>query len=288
MQNIDIAFITRSKIYSPNNVNSDAEILRMTAENLRTKYADIRFYDEDTVDFNTINQRVIVNMCRKESSIKKLQELEKEGHIVVNSGFGIENCTRERMTRILEECGVPVPESIISDTNAEDVKRQLDEAGFKNCWIKRGESHSVHKEDVSFARHSDEAEELIREYRLRGINRVVINRHLKGDLVKFYGIRDSDFFYAFYPFEVGHSKFGQEEINGPIHHYHFDIDFLKEACQKASEAMNVDVFGGDCIVDKDGNTAIIDFNDWPSFSPCRADGSKAIADFICRKIEKSI
>jgi len=40
------------------------------------------------------------------------------------------------------------------------------------------------------------------------------------------------------------------------------------------------------IIDPEGNFSIIDFNDWPSFSPFRADATKAIAKFILAKIKK--
>ena len=39
-------------------------------------------------------------------------------------------------------------------------------------------------------------------------------------------------------------------------------------------------YGGDCIVDEDGTIRIIDFNDWPSFAPCRDTAAKYIAESI--------
>ena len=40
------------------------------------------------------------------------------------------------------------------------------------------------------------------------------------------------------------------------------------------------VYGGDCIVGEDGNIRIIDFNDWPSFAPCRNEAAPFIAKSI--------
>ncbi len=40
---------------------------------------------------------------------------------------------------------------------------------------------------------------MLQEFFLRGIKRAVINRHLDGDLIKFYGVAGTDFFYWFYP-----------------------------------------------------------------------------------------
>jgi hypothetical protein len=108
---------------------------------------------------------------------------------------------------------------------------------------------------------------------------VVINEHLEGDLIKFYVVEGTSFFYWFYP-ELNHSKFGLEAINGTIKGIPFDLEQLKSTCSRAAQVLNIRIYGGDCIVDKDGGLRIIDFNDWPSFAPCR----KAAAPFIAECI----
>ncbi|MBP5498520.1 MAG: hypothetical protein J6X81_04030, partial [Muribaculaceae bacterium] len=228
--------------------------------------------------FNTsgVEEKVILNMCREWESIKRLQTLEDEGRIVINSGYGIENCTREKMTRILLGNDIPYPESLIVNTN-ENVKAQLKKSGFQSCWIKRGDFHAMHKEDVSYVRHIDEAQEVLQEYFLRGIKRAVINVHLEGDLVKFYGVKGTPFFYWFYPFDLGHSKYGWEEVNGKSQGIEFSEDTLKDICHRAADELGIEVYGGDCIVSPEGKIQIIDFNDWPSFAPCRAEASTHIA-----------
>jgi len=218
-------------------------------------------------------------------AVPQLISLEERGRLVINSGYGIENCTRERMTRILLGNGIPYPESLIVNTN-EDVRRELEHAGFGACWIKRGDFHAMHKEDVSYCRHIQEAQEVLHEYFYRGIGRAVINRHLVGDLIKFYGVQGQPWFFWFYPFDEGHSKYGHEAINGKSRGLHFDEDYLKSICQKASEIMDVKVYGGDCIVDPDGSIRIIDFNDWPSFAPCRAEAAPHIAKCVLQAIKE--
>ncbi len=189
------------------------------------------------------------------------------------------------MTRILVGCGIPYPESIIVNTD-EGVRDQLARLKMNQCWIKRGDFHAMHKEDVSYVRHPEEAQEVLQEYFLRGIKRAVINRHLEGDLIKFYGVQDSPFFYWFYPFDLGHSKYGHEAINGRSQGLHFDINQLKSICQKASEVLDVKIYGGDCIVSPQGDIHIIDFNDWPSFAPCRNEAAPHIAKAIMNEIKK--
>ena len=275
----------RAGAYSPNHVGNDAAIFNAAAEQLRKRGYEVNIYSEEQFQSTDISEPVILNMCRERESIAKLQRLETEGRLVVNSGFGIENCTRERMTRILLGHGIPYPESITVNTN-ENVRDQLEKSGFEGFWIKRGDFHAMHKEDVSYCRHAEEAQEVLQEYFYRGIPRAVINRHLPGDLIKFYGISGQPFFYWFYPFDMGHSKYGHEAVNGHSQGLPVSTETLKSICQKAAEVLDVVVYGGDCIVGADQSIQIIDFNDWPSFAPCRAKAAPFIAKAVTALINK--
>lgn len=283
MADIKIAAIMRAGAYSPNHIGNDAAIFNAAADELRKRGCIVDIFSEERFIESDIDADVVLNMCREQASIAKLQSLEDKGVIVINSGYGIENCTREKMTRLLMGHGIPYPDSLIVNTN-ESVGRELVEAGFSSCWIKRGDFHAMHKEDVSYCRHIEEAQDMLQEYCLRGIRRAVINRHLEGDLVKFYGISGQPFFYWFYPFDMGHSKYGYEAVNGKSQGIPFSEDYLREICQKASDTLEVKVYGGDCIVDQDGSIRIIDFNDWPSFAPCRKEAAPFIAKCVLKTI----
>lgn len=284
MAEIKITGVMRSGAFSPNHIGNDATIFNMVAEQLRKRGCIINIWSEEQfISGEAHIEPVVLNMCREPRSIELLQKLEDEGTLVINSGYGIENCTRERMTRILMGSGIPYPDSFIADTD-EVVKDRLQRAGISRCWIKRGESHTKHREDVTYARHAQEAQELLQEFFLRGIKRAVINRHLEGDLVKFYGVAGTPFFYWFNPFEAGHSKYGAESVNGPSEHIEFDVDTLKRYCAKASDVLDIKIYGGDCIISEDGGIRIIDFNDWPSFAPCRAEAAPVIARMVINEI----
>lgn len=284
MSEIKIAGIMRAGAYSPNHIGNDAAIFNITAEQLRKRGCEVKIYSEEQLCGGLVSERIIVNMCREQRSIRILQQKEDDGCLVINSGYGIENCTRERMTRILLGSNIPYPESLMVNTN-EMVTEALRNAGFTRCWIKRGDFHAMHKEDVSYVRHPEEAQEVLQEYFLRGINRAVINRHLEGDLIKFYGVAGTQFFYWFYPFDEGHSKYGHEAINGKARGIAFDKDYLVDMCQKAADALDVVIYGGDCIVSPEGEIRIIDFNDWPSFAPCRNEAAPYIAKAILSAIK---
>lgn len=283
MAEINIAGIMRAGAYSPNHIGNDAAIFNIVAEQLRKRGCIVNVYSEEQFAADNLKEDIIVNMCREQRSIFKLQELEEKGKLVINSGFGIENCTRERMTRILLGSNIAYPKSLIVNTN-ESVKELLDNGGFKQCWIKRGDFHAMHKEDVSYVRHTEEAQEILQEYFLRGIKRAVINIHLEGDLIKFYGVHGTPYFYWFYPFDAGHSKYGYEAINGKAKGLPFDKDYLRDMCNEAAEALDVKIYGGDCIVSAEGDIRIIDFNDWPSFAPCRQEAGPYIAKCIMSAI----
>jgi hypothetical protein len=284
MAEIKIAGIMRAGAYSPNHIGNDAAIFNVVAEQLRKRGCEVNVYSEEQFIAGATTEDILLNMCREQRSIALLQEAENNGKLVINSGYGIENCTRERMTRILIGSNIPYPDSLMVNTD-EAIRDSLVKAKMTQCWIKRGDFHAMHKEDVSYVRHPEEAQEVLQEYFLRGIKRAVINVHLEGDLIKFYGIQGTPFFYWFYPFEAGHSKYGAEAINGPARGLKFDEEYLKKICREASEVLDVKIYGGDCIIADDGQIRIIDFNDWPSFAPCRDEAAPYIAKCIMSAIK---
>lgn len=285
MATIQIAAIMRAGVFSPNHIGNDATILNTVAEQLRKRGCEVNIYSEEEFCAGPVSEPVIISMGRERRTTDLLQSLEDQGRLVINSGYGIENCIRERQARILLGSNIPYPASIIVDTD-EAVRPRLQKLGFTQCWIKRGDFHAMHKEDVSYVRHPEEAQEVLQEYFLRGIKRAVINRHLVGDLIKFYGVQGTPFFFWFYPFDLGHSKYGHEAINGKSQGLEFDKEKLRAICQNASEVLDVKVYGGDCIISPEGDIRIIDFNDWPSFAPCRQEAAPHIAKCILNEIKK--
>lgn len=279
MNRLTIAGIRRGNQFSPNHIGNDAAIFAQTAEHLRNKGCIVNEYIESDLLLADPKESFIFNMARDWKSIHKLQELEDKGYHVVNSGYGIENCTREKMTRLLMDNHISHPNSLILETDV-DPTEALEQAGFHTCWIKRGDFHAIHREDVTYVRNYDEAKSILKEYAIRGIQRAVINEHLVGDLVKFYGVTGTDFFYWFYPSNQHHSKFGLEVINGTAKGIPFDVNTLQSICNEAANVLNVHIYGGDCIVSEDGEMKLIDFNDWPSFAPCRDEAAQHIAQRI--------
>ena len=98
----------RAGAYSPNHIGNDTAIFNLTAEQLRKRGCQVNVYSEEQFNRDGVNgEDYVLAMCREQSSIERLQRLEDNGLLVINSGYGIENCTRERMTRILLGNGIP-------------------------------------------------------------------------------------------------------------------------------------------------------------------------------------
>ncbi len=281
MADIKIAGIMRSGAYSPNHIGNDAAIFNAATEQLRKRGCEVRVYTEEQLRQGLVEEPVVMNMCREWRSLEVLQQMQDAGRLVINSGFGIENCTHSRMTRILVGSNIPFPESIIVDTN-EVVRGKLMEMGFKRCWVKRGDFHTVHKEDVSYVRSADEAQEVLKEYFLRGINQAVITKHLVGEHVKFYGVQGTQFFYCFTAADGAYTRPTEQTLR----RMGVDREALRALATRASEELDIKVYGGDCIVSPDGEATIIDFNDWPSFAPCRTEAATAIAKCIISEVKK--
>ena len=147
--------------------------------------------------------------------------------------------------------------------------------------MKRADAVAQTKADVVFCSDKATIEQTKRNFALRGVEDVVVSAHVVGDLIKFYGVGDS-FFWYFYPTDKGHSKFGNEKRNGIAQHFGFNLPELRAAATRLARLTGIDVYGGDCIVDREGRFFIIDFNDWPSFSPCREQAADAISLFVNR------
>ncbi|KAA6328043.1 hypothetical protein EZS27_023022 [termite gut metagenome] len=280
-----IAGIPRNTLFSPNHIGNDAAIFSAVSSLLSEAGFQINIYTEQEFLVKPLQERFIFTMLRSEQAIRRLQQFEEEGGKSVNSVRGIENCTRERMTKLLMEHRIPHPDSLVVSV-AETVSTFPSGKRVTSCWVKRGDFHAIHREDVTYVTKAEDLKEVMAEYALRNIQRVVINEHLEGDLVKFYGVAGTDFFHWFYPYNRGHSKFGHETVNGKPEEFPFSVDYLREICDAAANALSLVVYGGDCIISADGNARIIDFNDWPSFAPCREEASHAIASVIIKTVQE--
>ena len=262
-----VLLIYRAPQFSPNSVEKDKRILEAVGDRLRKQGNSVRYVQEE--DFCEEDEAdVYLSMGRLPKTLAILKQKAAAGCITVNSGEGVERTARLVLDRLMRDNHIPAAPLYDAEREAE---------GY---WLKRGDASAQSKEDVLFAKDIDEVNRLMESFRQREIQDVLITEHVRGDLVKFYGVQGTAFFRYFYPTDDGDTKFDDEKRNGSAQHYDFPLNDLHAEVERLSVLTDVVVYGGDCIVREDGSFVIIDFNDWPSFSRCREEAAEAIVKRI--------
>lgn len=264
-----VVAIYRAERFSPNSVEKDRAIIEAVGKRLAQKGYEVEYISECELD-ESHEADIYLSMGRLASTIDFLKHKEDEGAITINTAEGVESCSRSEIDRIMRINGIPAAPM----------------SGTDGYWIKRGDEVAQSKDDVVYARNEEEKEARIKAFRQRGISDIVVTAHLKGDLVKFYGVQGTGFFRMFYPSDDGQYKFEDEKMNGSAHHYAFNSESLHRDAERLSSLTGAEIYGGDCIVGENGTYAIIDFNDWPSFSRCLNGAADAIAERVMMKIRK--
>lgn len=271
----ELISIYRAERYSPNSVERDKAIMDAVCEKLSTRYNIYKTREEDIetegmplmlrlADAHLPHSGaplLVLSMARSRKVLDILTQMEAEGARVINRAQAVLNATRTVIGRMMRENDIPCAPL----------------HGDHGWWIKRGDEAAQEKGDVRFAADERERDATIEEFHKRGITDIVTTAHVRGDLVKFYGVTGTAFFHTTYPTDGGFSKFGDETRNGTSRHTPFNIAALHGDASRLAQLTGIEVYGGDCIVRSDGSYAIIDFNDWPSFSVCRHDAAEAIA-----------
>ncbi len=212
-----------------------------------------------------------LNMCQGEPASERLMLLEQAGATLVNTPSSVLACYRHRLVRALSGSGIPFPRTLILPTRlSPEAARVL--AAFvgprQRVWVKRGDVHAVAAEDVVLVRN-DQIGSALAQFASRGIGRVAVQEHVRGPVLKFYGVTQRRFF-RFYD-----AKWGP---GGPAPVV--DEARLRAVAFDAADRLRLQVFGGDVALPAPDRPVLIDLNDWPSFTSCRADAAGAIADYV--------
>ena len=262
-----ILAVSRAERFSPNSVERDKAIFQTVIYRLKEHGDEVCLVSEESLENlsesfeNSESPDLVITMARQPETLMWLKSL---GATCVNSPEGIERCTRSRLLSIMEHLGTPVPP----------------QEGSDGYWLKRGDAAAQTDEDVVYVPDREQLKAAIQTMRQRGVTDYTVSAHVQGDLVKFYGVGQGDFFRWYYPTDDGQTKFGDEQRNGTACHYHFQVEELKFEVVRLAAAVGVSVYGGDAIIRSDGSFCLIDFNDWPSFSRCREEAADAIASLV--------
>ncbi len=263
--------IKRKEKFSPNHITNDARIMDQTADELKKSGLNCHIVDETDIERGiSFEGDMIFSMARGVNAINRLAEYEKKGVTVINSSKAVLNCYRVNMVEYLQDAGVNFPLSKVVKTTDKNLIYDIKTFDSRKIWIKRGDVHALHREDVSLVYSDEELVNLLEEFSNRGMEHVVLQKHIDGDTVKFYSVKDTPFFFWYY-------------LNG-INHTKFNVETLKYYANKSAEVMDLIIYGGDAIISPDGKISIIDINDWPSFAPVRDEASIYIANLISEKL----
>lgn len=266
-----ILFIKRAEKYSPNSVERDAAIMAAVQSELeRMGHTTTLMRETDFVHRSIETLRsypACFHMARSAQALALLEQMQLAGCQIWNCPKALQAITRRMLLQTASEHGIGVP-AFSTDTPL-----------TFPFWWKRDDHVSQSSNDVVLV-HNEEQWKEVQSY---GAQAYVMEAHLPGDLIKFYGVRETGFFYWNYP---TFSKFGKESENGLSAGYPFDAARLQTDCQQLAALVGLSIYGGDAIVTADGKTYIIDFNDWPSFSSCRLQAAAAIAFLISKQPTK--
>jgi len=257
--------ITREPEFSPGKVDADRAILELTAEQLRTRGHTVQVCNAaDETWPEPAGGTVVFTMAQGARALQRLRQWETRGVRIVNRPGGILNCQRHRTVAAFAATDLAFPETVLLPTaGAPPLPTWIAVAG---AWIKRGDVHATDPADVVYVTDAAAAGAALHRFHARGIAAAVVQRHMAGTVLKFYGVRDG-FFHCVPP--ASGAALPAEVLHG--------IDALG---RRAADLLEVEIYGGDCVVDVNGELTLIDLNDWPSYAPCRAHAAGAIAAYV--------
>jgi len=262
--------IFRESTHSPGRESDDTEILRLTGKHLEAKGFQVELKTADEVgEIDVERPRFVFLMCERVEVLRRLRELEVSGVPHVNSLRAVHNTYRDRMIAVLDEANVPfIPSRVVGTAEHPD-------AGALPVWVKRGDVHNTQEGDVVFATTPAAVHAALRGLAARGIPHAVLQPHIDGDLIKFYGIgagggphREPPWFRWFY-----HKD---QRLSG----HPMDARQLARLVRRAAAALGLEVYGGDAIATAAGELVLLDVNAWPSFALYRDEASAGTAAYL--------
>ena len=266
--------IFREQAHSPGRETDDSEILRLTGKHLEARGFRVLIQSPEEVTWPLAERpRGVFFMCERLEILGHLRQLAAQGVPLVNAPEAVLNTYRDRMIALLDEAGVAFVESRLVSTADTDVT-----PAALPVWVKRGDVHNTQEGDVTLATTVDAVRAALAGLAERGIAQAVLQPHVEGDLVKFYGIGGNArpdgtpaWFRSFY------------HKNQTLQGHPLDPVELGRAVRRAAAALGLEVYGGDAIATASGRAVLLDLNAWPSFALFREEAAERIAEHLVRR-----
>jgi hypothetical protein len=262
--------IYRELAHSPGRVVDDAAIMECVGTALEARGFTVDLLDAQAIDRAVITPSAnIFAMCERGAILDRLATARQCGAIVINTPDAVRNTYRHRMIELFARHHVSSPASRIVATDAQGPPPEA-------CvWIKRYDFHATQSDDVMYAASEEGWRYGLSSFAARGIPFVIVQEHVHGDLIKFYGVGNGS---AQYSSSAWFQWFYHRD-KGMIGHA-FDTARLRQVACDAAAALGVEIFGGDAIIRPDGEPVIVDLNAWPSYALYRDQAAEAIADYL--------
>jgi hypothetical protein len=276
--------IYRELAHSPGRETDDARILEATAQRLENKGFRVSLKTAEEAGSSAEEPPpFLFVMCERLEILARLERWQEQGVCQVNSASAIRNTYRDRMLPLFEGSRVAFPASVLVPTDLPIRGETSFREAPTGCWVKRGDVHSTQAGDVVFAPDPESMARALAAMAARGIERAVLQAHVPGDLIKFYGVGDA-----------ADSRTPDEKEPGGWFQwfYHrdqrleghpFDPKDLASAASQAAAALGLEVYGGDAIATREGQVVVIDLNAWPSFALYRDVASERIASYLAAR-----
>jgi hypothetical protein len=271
--------IYRDRSYSPfQHLSNDRAILDRTSAELRAQGWEVDGIEELAVVGRQLPPAdLYLNMAQGRAASEALVIAEYRGGRFFNRPSSVLRCHRHRLVTTLLASGLPFPDTMLvrTDQRLEPGALQRFSCG-EPVWLKRGGVHAEQESDVRRLPIEAVPEGLI-ELAARGIRVAVLQRHLEGPVVKFYGVGGSALFVAYV---AGTKAAVPPELAS--------LELLRTLAGRAAARLRLDIFGGDFVIDSAGRPTLIDCNDWPSFAPVRDAAARAIAGYVGRPVPRKV
>jgi glutathione synthase/RimK-type ligase-like ATP-grasp enzyme len=264
MGSITVLGIYREQIYSPGKVREDAAILDATLLELSHLGYEVIALQSEALDRLSIRPACTLTMVKSGQTLNILEGWEKNGTRIINSVRSVRNCYRKPLMNFLSEARVPIPPSQMIPL--EEVVKRISFGSSTPYWLKRWDIHAVEQGDVAKVTSKEELIRALHHFRYRKIEEILVQEHLEGNVIKFYGVGGGQYFSAFL------ASSGDEVTS--------EMKQLSIIARRSAEVVGLEIYGGDAIMTRQGGVTLIDLNDWPSFSRCCEPGAKAIAKYI--------
>ena len=274
--------ISRHPRFSPNSEERDAAIFQSICENLKARCLDVMTFAEEEVltfslqDWTVLQPDVVFSMARLDAVLEQLDKLSRQSIPVINIPNALRTASRFGCYETLYRADLPYVQTYLLSFASLEVPP----CKFP-LWLKRNDARSEVAGDVVFVEDFQAYQSAMSDFAQRGIEEVVATPHIVGDLIKFYGVEGTDFFYYYYPTaENDFSKFGLEQHNGSPQGFPLNEIYFKSIANQTAHLTGQTIYGGDAVLTEKGEIFIIDFNDFPSFSRCREGAAQAIVERI--------